>query len=141
MEGIRTRKPSMPGDILKALYMEPLHVSITELAERLGVQFDPLRLVVLEPRHREAVFRFGRLACVVVKTHVAVVECNTRWFADVHEVERLEERVSVEAEVAAFPALIAPDLGAHRLGVSVDGEAAELVREIRGVRAVPARHV
>ncbi len=37
MEGIRTRKPSMPGDVLKALYMDPLNISITELAERLGV--------------------------------------------------------------------------------------------------------
>ena len=46
MEGIRTRKPSMPGDILKALYMEPLHVSITELAERLGVSRKTVSAIV-----------------------------------------------------------------------------------------------
>ena len=46
MEGIRTRKPSMPGDILKALYMEPLNVSITELAERLGVSRKTVSAIV-----------------------------------------------------------------------------------------------
>lgn len=33
----RTRRPSTPGEILKELYLEPLGLSITAFAERIGV--------------------------------------------------------------------------------------------------------
>ena len=33
----RTRKPSMPGEVLKEMYLEPLNVTITDFAERIGV--------------------------------------------------------------------------------------------------------
>lgn len=33
----RTRKPSMPGEILKELYLEPMGVTITDFAKRIGV--------------------------------------------------------------------------------------------------------
>ena len=33
----RTRKPSMPGEVLKEMYLEPLDVTITDFAERIGV--------------------------------------------------------------------------------------------------------
>lgn len=33
----RTRRPSMPGEILKEMYLEPLNLSITVFAERIGV--------------------------------------------------------------------------------------------------------
>jgi len=32
-----TRKPSLPGEILQALYMEPLGLTISDLAARLGI--------------------------------------------------------------------------------------------------------
>lgn len=33
----RTRRPSTPGEILRELYLEPLGMSITAFAERIGV--------------------------------------------------------------------------------------------------------
>ena len=33
----RTRKPSMPGEVLKEMYLEPLDVTITDFAEHIGV--------------------------------------------------------------------------------------------------------
>jgi len=33
----RKRKPSHPGDILRRMYMEPLKLTVTSLAEALGV--------------------------------------------------------------------------------------------------------
>ena len=33
----RTRNPSMPGEVLKEMYLEPLDVTITDFAERIGV--------------------------------------------------------------------------------------------------------
>ncbi len=33
----RTRKPSMPGEVLKEMYLDPLNVTITDFAERIGV--------------------------------------------------------------------------------------------------------
>ena len=33
----RTRKPSLPGEVLKELYLAPLDITITNFAERIGV--------------------------------------------------------------------------------------------------------
>lgn len=46
MERITTRRPSSPGEIIKGLYMEPLNLSITGLAARLGVSRKTLSAIV-----------------------------------------------------------------------------------------------
>lgn len=46
MNGTQTRRPSLPGDILKMHYLEPLNLSITALAERLGVSRKTLSAIV-----------------------------------------------------------------------------------------------
>ncbi len=33
----RTRKPSLPGEVLKELYLDPLDITITHFAELIGV--------------------------------------------------------------------------------------------------------
>lgn len=33
----RTRKPSLPGEILREMYLEPLELTISEFAEKIGV--------------------------------------------------------------------------------------------------------
>ena len=33
----RTRKPSLPGEVLKELYLDPLDITITNFAELIGV--------------------------------------------------------------------------------------------------------
>ena len=44
----RTRKPSHPGGIIKRLYMDSLDLSVTSLAERLGVSRKTLSKIVNE---------------------------------------------------------------------------------------------
>lgn len=44
----RTRKPTHPGGILRRMHMEPLGLSITALAERLGVSRKHLSNIVNE---------------------------------------------------------------------------------------------
>jgi addiction module antidote protein, HigA family len=44
----RTRKPTHPGAIVRLDYIEPLHLSITALAERLGVSRKHLSSIVNE---------------------------------------------------------------------------------------------
>ena len=46
MGRITTRRPSSPGGGVKGLYMEPLNLSITELAARLGVSRKTLSAIV-----------------------------------------------------------------------------------------------
>lgn len=41
-----TRRPSHPGEVLRGLYMEPLGLSVTELATRLGISRKTLSKVV-----------------------------------------------------------------------------------------------
>ena len=43
-----TRKPTHPGEIIKAHYMEPLDLSVTALAARLGVSRKTLSSIVNE---------------------------------------------------------------------------------------------
>jgi len=43
-----TRKPTHPGEIIKAHYMEPLGLSVTTLAARLGVSRKTLSSIVNE---------------------------------------------------------------------------------------------
>ena len=43
-----TRKPTHPGEIIKAHYMEPLGLSVTALAARLGVSRKTLSSIVNE---------------------------------------------------------------------------------------------
>lgn len=43
---IRKRKPTHPGEILKCHYLEPLHLSITEVAEVLDVSRKVLSEIV-----------------------------------------------------------------------------------------------
>lgn len=45
---LRTRKPSHPGVIIRLDYMEPLSLSVTALAERLGVSRKHLSGIVNE---------------------------------------------------------------------------------------------
>ena len=33
----RTRKPNLPGEILREMYLEPLELTISEFAEKIGV--------------------------------------------------------------------------------------------------------
>ena len=44
----RTRKPTHPGAVVRMDYIEPLHLSITALAERLGVSRKHLSGIVNE---------------------------------------------------------------------------------------------
>jgi antitoxin HigA-1 len=44
----RVRKPTHPGGILQRIYMEPLALSVTALAERLGVSRKHLSKIVNE---------------------------------------------------------------------------------------------
>ncbi len=41
-----TRKPSNPGEILRVLYMEPLSLTVTDLAERLGISRKTLSAII-----------------------------------------------------------------------------------------------
>lgn len=41
-----TRRPSHPGEILRGLYMVPLELTVTDLAERLGVSRKTLSKVI-----------------------------------------------------------------------------------------------
>ncbi len=43
-----TRKPTHPGEIIKADYMEPLRLTVTALAERLGVSRKTLSTIINE---------------------------------------------------------------------------------------------
>ncbi|MCK6625882.1 MAG: HigA family addiction module antitoxin [Anaerolineae bacterium] len=45
---IVNRPPTHPGEILKNLYLEPLDLSITQLAERLGVSRKAISAIVNE---------------------------------------------------------------------------------------------
>lgn len=42
----RTRKPSLPGDILRELYLEPLGLTIAAFAERIGVSRKTVSAIV-----------------------------------------------------------------------------------------------
>lgn len=42
----RTRKPSLPGDILKEMYLEPLGLTIAAFAERIGVSRKTVSAIV-----------------------------------------------------------------------------------------------
>ena len=46
MRESRTRRPSTPGAILKGLYLDPLDMTITDLAERLGVSRKTVSAIV-----------------------------------------------------------------------------------------------
>lgn len=48
MSTILSREPSHPGEILKHLYLEPLDLSITRLAEVLGVSRKAISAIVNE---------------------------------------------------------------------------------------------
>lgn len=43
---LMTRQPSHPGEILKMLYMEPLGLTITDLAEKFGVSRKSLSALI-----------------------------------------------------------------------------------------------
>ena len=42
----RTRKPSLPGEILREMYLEPLNLTITAFAERIGVSRKTVSAIV-----------------------------------------------------------------------------------------------
>ncbi|WP_296303537.1 HigA family addiction module antitoxin [uncultured Desulfovibrio sp.] len=42
----RTRKPSLPGDILKEMYLDPLGMTIAAFAERIGVSRKTVSAIV-----------------------------------------------------------------------------------------------
>ena len=42
----RIRKPSMPGEVLKEMYLDPLSVTITDFAERIGVSRKTVSAIV-----------------------------------------------------------------------------------------------
>lgn len=42
----RTRKPSLPGEILKEMYLDPLGLTITDFAERIGVSRKTVSAIV-----------------------------------------------------------------------------------------------
>lgn len=44
----RTRKPTSPGEIIRAHYLEPLGLTITDLAKRLGISRKTLSAIVNE---------------------------------------------------------------------------------------------
>ncbi|MDL2285063.1 HigA family addiction module antidote protein [Oxalobacter sp. OttesenSCG-928-P03] len=43
-----TRKPTHPGELLKVDYLEPLNLTVTELAKRLGVSRKTLSSIINE---------------------------------------------------------------------------------------------
>jgi addiction module HigA family antidote len=45
---VSKRRPTHPGQILKHIYLEPLELSITELARRLGVSRKAVSAIVSE---------------------------------------------------------------------------------------------
>lgn len=42
----QTRKPTSPGEIIRAHYLEPLNLSVTALADRLGISRKTLSRIV-----------------------------------------------------------------------------------------------
>ena len=57
-----TRRPSHPGAVLRGLYMEPLGLTVTALAEHLGISRKTLSLILNE-RARVTPDIARRLAC------------------------------------------------------------------------------
>jgi addiction module HigA family antidote len=47
---VATRRPTHPGQILKSMYLQPLDLSVTELARRLGVSRKAVSAIVNEPK-------------------------------------------------------------------------------------------
>lgn len=45
---VRKRKPTHPGGIIKRQYLEPLHLTITEVAEDLGISRKTLSKIINE---------------------------------------------------------------------------------------------
>jgi len=77
----RTRKPTHPGGILYRMHMEPLGITITALAERLGISRKTLSAIVNEraPITPDIALRLSRALDTTPEIWLGMQQTYTLW--------------------------------------------------------------
>lgn len=83
MMRIRTRKPSHPGGILRSLYMEPLDLTVTGLADRLQISRKTLSAIVNEHQGitPDIALRLSRVFSTTPELWLNMQQAHSLWAA------------------------------------------------------------
>lgn len=91
---LMTRQPSHPGEILYALYMEPLGLTITNLASRLGVSRNTLSSLIhgRSSISMDMAMRLSKAFCTTPETWLNM-QRNVDIWKIIHQDERPWEHI------------------------------------------------